>query len=454
MKPKRQMITKIGIVILWVFLWQLLACLIGNPLLFASPVKTGETLFELVRTAPFWQSVSESLVRIGAGFLLGFLIACILALAAYKLPFLESFLAPVITLMKAVPAASFVVMLLIWWGSVFLSVAICFLVVLPIIYINVLEGLKNADWQLLEMAEVFNISFRNRFFYIHRPALKPFVASGLKLALGLCFKAGVAAELIGTPDGSIGEQLYLSKIYLDTAGVFAWTIVVILLSVGFEKLILQAAEWMFDREPFCDPTAGDVKWERRSGGNAKRECFFTGDAVNGAETSIRLTDVTKAYGELVVLEHFDAVYEAGKTYELRSPSGSGKTTLLRLLAGLEKPDRGSIQPKIQCAYLFQEDRLCEDYSAVKNVALVTGEEAGARNALRRLLPEEALDKPCRQLSGGMKRRVALVRAMEARADCVLLDEPYTGQDEENRAMMERYIEAEKGNRIVLIASHI
>ena len=104
--------------------------------------------------------------------------------------------------------------------------------------------------------------------------------------------------------------------------------------------------------------------------------------------------------------------------------------------------------------LFQEDRLCEDYSVVKNLEMVLGDAAQAREILVQLLPEEALEQPCRELSGGMKRRVSLVRAMEAGAQCVLLDEPFTGLDEENRKKAEAYIRQKAGERILMLATHI
>ena len=106
-----------------------------------------------------------------------------------------------------------------------------------------------------------------------------------------------------------------------------------------------------------------------------------------------------------------------------------------------------------CSMVFQEDRLCEDYSAVKNVELVTGDREKAREALEKLLEKEALDRPCRQLSGGMRRRVALVRAMEAQSAYVLLDEPFAGMDPETRKRAKRYIREKQAGRTVIIADH-
>ncbi|MDE7114626.1 MAG: ATP-binding cassette domain-containing protein, partial [Acetatifactor sp.] len=136
------------------------------------------------------------------------------------------------------------------------------------------------------------------------------------------------------------------------------------------------------------------------------------------------------------------------------PSGSGKTTLLHILAGILKPDGGRISKPDTVSVMFQEDRLCEDYSAVKNVELVCGDRSRAAEALAKLLEPEALEKPCGQLSGGMKRRVALVRAMEADSAFVLLDEPFTGMDEQPRSRAMEYIRRRQNGRTLIIATHI
>ena len=169
--------------------------------------------------------------------------------------------------------------------------------------------------------------------------------------------------------------------------------------------------------------------------------------------SIKISQVTKTYGEKTVLDHFSAEYAAGETYYLTGPSGSGKTTLLRILAALTRTDAGEVSLPASCAMVFQEDRLCEDYSAVKNVELVTGDGKKAEEALGRLLEQDALHRPCRELSGGMKRRVALVRAMEAESEYLLLDEPFAGMDSKTRRQVKEYIRARQAGRIMIIADH-
>lgn len=172
-------VKKVLILFFWLGVWTLLALAVDNRILLATPLQTADRLLLLLREKDFWLSAAGSFLRIGAGFLAGFCMALILASAGRRLPFLEELLSPVMKLITAVPVASFVVLLLIWWGSSFLAVAVCFLVVLPCIYTNALEGIKAADKKLLEMARIYRLPFRSRFFYIYCPALRPFLYSGI-----------------------------------------------------------------------------------------------------------------------------------------------------------------------------------------------------------------------------------------------------------------------------------
>ncbi len=456
---RKQYLRKTAIIIFWILVWQFLAMTVDNRILLVTPVEATKVLGTLLMQGMFWKIVAASFGRIAAGFVLGVGAAWLMAALAYRRKWIAELLHPLMSLMKTVPVVSFVVLLLIWWGSSFLAVAISFLVVVPGIYFNTLEGLGNTDKALLEMAEVYEIRGINRFVYIYRPALQPFVSSGLQMALGMCWKSGVAAEIIGTPAFSIGERLYLSKIYLDTAGVLAWTGVIILCSMIFERLVLGVVKRFFCWSPMPKKKTGKyIKGVARSASEDAEQC------PGGAECdrkeaflprgTIQCDRVCKAYGELVVQEEFTAFYDTASVSYLRGASGSGKTTLLRMICGLELPDSGAIGCGGVVRMMFQEDRLCEEATALQNVALVTDGAEVAREALLQLLDAEALCKPVRELSGGMRRRVALVRAMEAKSDVILLDEPYTGMDEETRREAEKYILRRQQGRTLLIASHI
>ncbi|OON88429.1 hypothetical protein BXO88_01150 [Oribacterium sp. C9] len=183
---------------------------------------------------------------------------------------------------------------------------------------------------------------------------------------------------------------------------------------------------------------------------------------------IYFKDITKSYDGTPVLDHVNFSIDTGSDARdilLRGPSGIGKTTLLRIIAGLEKADSGSVEISmgeaahggsgLKVGMVFQENRLLEHMSSVANVSLVdtSVSEQRARKALGEILPPEALDKPVSELSGGMKRRVAIVRAMLPFSDILVMDEPFTGLDAETRERVIDYIMRNKGRRPLIIASH-
>lgn len=175
--------------------------------------------------------------------------------------------------------------------------------------------------------------------------------------------------------------------------------------------------------------------------------------------TITLADVSKSYGNGPVLERVSLTLEPGKPLCVTGPSGSGKTTLLRLILGLEEPDSGTVEysagSRPRFGVLFQEDRLFDHLDAVENLRLATGEKDRdmLRAALLELLPSDALDRPVSALSGGQRRRVALVRALRPGGEAVLLDEPFTGLDAAAAAQAADYIRRETGDRPLLLALH-
>ncbi len=225
--------------------WQVAATVVDSSILLVSPMDVILRLKALVFEEGFLDTVGFTLWRIARGFGLGALMGAMLALVAGRFKLVEILLWPYMLTIKTVPVASFIVVAFIWLTASDLAVFISFLMVLPIVYTNILDGIKSVDRQMLEMADVFKMPFVRRLRYIWLPAIKPFALSGCKIALGLAWKAGVAAELIGYPAGSIGEQLYYSKFFLETNTLFAWTVVIIILSVSFEKLFLSLLKLVF-----------------------------------------------------------------------------------------------------------------------------------------------------------------------------------------------------------------
>ena len=237
MRDKKSL-QKFGAVLLTLALWQGAATALDQKLLLASPLDVLARLAVIWMEPGFGQSVWFSFIRIVGGFTLALVLGIILAIAAGKFPVLETLFWPLFTAIKSVPVASFIIISLIWLSSSQLSVFISFLMVLPIIYTNVLQGIHSTDPKMTEMADIFRIPWNRRLVYIWLPQIRPYLMSACTTSLGMSWKAGVAAEIIGIPDGSIGEMLYHAKAYLNTVDLFAWTVVIVVVSIGFEKLFL------------------------------------------------------------------------------------------------------------------------------------------------------------------------------------------------------------------------
>ena len=223
-------------VLFWLLVWQLGSMALHRDILLVSPVRVAQTLLELAGTRRFWASIGGSLVRIVGGFMLAAVCGTLAAALAARFRRIEELLAPLVLAIKTIPVASFIILALIWMGSKNLAVLIAFLMVFPILYTNVLSGIRVTDVKLLEMARVFRVTPMRRIRFIDLPQVMPYFRTGCTVGLGLCWKAGVAAEVIGMPVNSIGERLQQAKVYLDTPELFAWTVVIVCLSVGVEKL--------------------------------------------------------------------------------------------------------------------------------------------------------------------------------------------------------------------------
>lgn len=226
----------------WLVVWQLAAWAVGSRIVLVGPLEVLARLSQLVLTGEFWGSVAVSLVRIARGFLAAAVLGVCAAVASGRWRMVRVLLAPLAGAVKAAPVASFVILVLIWVPSRRLSVIISFLMAFPIVYTNVLEGIDATDQRLIEMADVFGVRALDRIRTIYAAQLMPYLRAGLSLAVGLSWKSGIAAEVIGLPEPSIGINLYNAKVYLDTPDLFAWTLVIVLLSVAIEQGIRRLLE--------------------------------------------------------------------------------------------------------------------------------------------------------------------------------------------------------------------
>ena len=419
-KKHKTLILRIAAIAFWIAVWEAVALRIGSELIIATPIKVAQVFFEMIFKADTWHSLGFSLVRISSGFALAFILGSVLAAVSSRLQAVKILLSPITSAIKSTPVASFVILAIIWFGSKNLSVFISFLMVFPVIYLNILKGIESVDKELLEMAKVFNISLGRRIVYIYMPSLMPFVISACSVALGLCWKSGVAAEVIGISSGSIGERLYRAKLYFETGELLAWTAAIILISTAFEKLIM-----LILRRVNGIPQRAYS--EKRLNASAKRQ---TSQSITAAE-GISLENVSKSFGERTVLNGVTLIIAAGEHTAVMGMSGAGKTTLARIAAGLERQESGRVERPSRLGFVFQEDRLIGCLNALGNLAIAGADPQEAYETLKAFrFTDELIFKPSETLSGGEKRRAAIARALLCGAGTVILDEPFKGIDDE------------------------
>ncbi len=422
---------------LWIMLWLLGSLLIANELILPTPLQALQALWQLLFEAAFWVSVVGSISHIMTGFLLGFISGLILAPLAHRYPLLRELIEPAVSILKTIPVASVVVLLLIWLGSTHISLAVVFIVVFPATYLSLLEGLSRQNNHLLELFDVFHVSRARRFFAGTWPTVVPFLLASLSTSIGMAWKAGVAAELIAMSADSLGERIYQTKLLLDTPRLFAVTIIVFLLSWAFEKLILLLIRASVPASLYLARTAKQAPLTPHDG-------------------HIHTKDLSVAFDGCAVLTDLNLSLNPGERFCLSDASGRGKTTLMRSLLGLQKPSMGLVINEATTVMVFQENRLIEQMSAEDNVALVLphGFEDHIRSVLLEVLPESALGHPVSELSGGQRRRVEIVRAMMAPSSAVLMDEPFAGLDEDTIKRVSAMIVKHLHGRTLVVASHV
>lgn len=222
----------------WLGAWALLAWLVSSPLLLPGPWAVCKRLAALAVTGDFWAVTAVSLGRILLGGVCGVISGVVLAALTARFKALRALLSPLLTMVRATPVASFILLALIWLGRDFVPCFIVWLMVLPVVWANVSAGIEAVDVELLELAQVYGMSWGRRLRRIYVPSVAPYFLSALGTGMGLAWKAGVAAEVLTVPARSIGRRLYESKLYLETTDLFAWTAVVILCSLVIEKALM------------------------------------------------------------------------------------------------------------------------------------------------------------------------------------------------------------------------
>ena len=236
-----KLLRRLAVLAFWLAVWWLVAAAVNQELLLPGPPAVAKKLAALGRTAAFWITLLRSILRVLTGILSGVILGIAAGLLTHKSRLARALLSPVMTLLKSTPVASFIILALVWLGRSVVPVFIAGLMVLPVVWANTAAGLAGIDAQLLELAKVFSFPRMKTLRRIVWPSLLPYLRSSLRSALGLGWKAGIAAEVLTVPPYSIGKSIYEAKLYLETTELFAWTAAVVLLSFLIERVLLRLA---------------------------------------------------------------------------------------------------------------------------------------------------------------------------------------------------------------------
>ena len=234
--PKR-VLRALAALAFWLAVWQLAAWRVGRELFLPAPLTVLRRLAELAGTAVFWQTTASTLLRVLVGMLWGTALGAVLAVLTCAGRWLDALLAPAVRVVRATPVASFILLVFLWTDRGRVPVVIAALMVLPVVWGNVTRGIRECDPKLLELARAYRFSRLKTARLVVLPSVRPYFLSAVTTGMGLAWKSGVAAEALCWPKLAIGTQIYNTKLYLETADLFAWTLVVILLSLALEKLI-------------------------------------------------------------------------------------------------------------------------------------------------------------------------------------------------------------------------
>lgn len=416
---KLSFLQKTVIVLLWIGIWELVALLIDDPLFLPSPAETVEALCGLFTETGFTGSIIFSILSITVGFMAGVLFGCLLSLLSCTSPAVRKFIELPVKIVRSTPVASFTILALLWVNSKRLSILISALMSLPVIYTNIMSQIDSTDKKLLKMADVFGLKRSDRIRYIYIPSLLPGFLSGCQTATGLAWKSGIAAEVIGITKNSIGNNLYQAKIYLETPKVFAWTLLIIIISAFFEKLVVFLI------------------------GVLKSRLLFDRTMENELERSYEKHFSGEEFGK--ILSNAKSILLSGKSIAVMGESGSGKTTLINKLSAMKEFSSYS--------EIFQENRLCNSTTVLKNLSVVSEDERAIDKILSAFSISQLKQKRVRELSGGERRRVSIARALLKEADIYFFDEPFTGLDIETRAAVSDYIRNKLAGKTICLITH-
>ena len=233
--------------IFWLGLWLCVYKLVGLDVLIASPMDVAKRLAEFLPSGEFWLTIFNSFKGISLGYIIGVLIGSVLGIITAFSSTLNTLLKPFLTAVKTTPVVSFIILALVWLDKVSVPIFITTLMVMPVVWANVTSSIVNTDKSLIEMANTYKFGFSKKLKLIFLPSAVPSFVSACKVSVGMGWKAGIAAEVLCTPQNSIGINLRNSQVYIETVDLFAWTFVIIVLSLILEKVLVSVLDFVFKK---------------------------------------------------------------------------------------------------------------------------------------------------------------------------------------------------------------
>ncbi len=234
-------------IVFWLGLWLIIYNIVGLDVLIASPMGVLKRLLEFLPSGEFWLTIFNSFKGISLGYIIGVAIGSIFGIITAFSSTLNTLFKPFLTAVKTTPVVSFIILALVWLDKVSVPIFITMLMVMPVVWANVTSSIVNTDKSLIEMANAYNFGFVKKLKLIFLPSAVPSFVSACKTAVGLGWKAGIAAEVLCTPQNSIGINLRNSQVYIETVDLFAWTFVIIILCLVLEKVLVAVLDFIFKK---------------------------------------------------------------------------------------------------------------------------------------------------------------------------------------------------------------